>query len=148
MHIIGVRKFSCTYQMVKDVDFFQLKRSYNPFNKSEHITFTCCTGCIVESLSMNVQRTDLYHIRHLSRWRRIHHQRCRLSAGSTNTMSIFSRLNKHLTRHVRRCCRFPELTRRAEIHRTDLGIARDQQVAKLIGDVVKTRVFPRVMEVV
>ena len=31
MHIIGIRKFSCIYRIVKEVDFFQLKRSYNPF---------------------------------------------------------------------------------------------------------------------
>ena len=30
MHIIGIKKF-CIYQIVKEVDFFKLKRSYNPF---------------------------------------------------------------------------------------------------------------------
>ena len=34
MHIIGIRKFSCIYQ-IREVDFFQLKRSYNPFNASQ-----------------------------------------------------------------------------------------------------------------
>ena len=34
MHIIGIRKFSCIYQIVKEVDFFQLKRSYNLFNET------------------------------------------------------------------------------------------------------------------
>ena len=32
MHIIEIRKFSCIYQIVKQVDFFQLKGFYNPFN--------------------------------------------------------------------------------------------------------------------
>ena len=32
MHIIGIRKLSCIFQIVKEVDFFPLKRSYNPFN--------------------------------------------------------------------------------------------------------------------
>ena len=31
MHIIGKRKFSYIYRIVKQVDFFQLKRSDNPF---------------------------------------------------------------------------------------------------------------------
>ena len=31
MHIVGIRKFCCIYQIVKEVGFFQLKRSYNPF---------------------------------------------------------------------------------------------------------------------
>ena len=31
MHIIGIRKFCCIYQIVRDVYFFQLKKSYNPF---------------------------------------------------------------------------------------------------------------------
>ena len=31
MHIMGIRKFCCIYQIVKEVDFCQLKRSYNPF---------------------------------------------------------------------------------------------------------------------
>ena len=34
MHTIGVRKFSCVYQETKEVDFFQLKRSYIPFKTS------------------------------------------------------------------------------------------------------------------
>ena len=29
MHINGIRKFSCIYQIVNEVDFFQLKKSYN-----------------------------------------------------------------------------------------------------------------------
>ena len=33
MHIFGIRKFSCIYQIIREVDFFQLKRSYNPFNR-------------------------------------------------------------------------------------------------------------------
>ena len=33
MHIIGIRKFSCIYQTVKEEDFFQLKRSYDPFKR-------------------------------------------------------------------------------------------------------------------
>ena len=32
VHIIGIRKFLCIYQIIKEVDFFQLKRSYNPLN--------------------------------------------------------------------------------------------------------------------
>ena len=36
MHIIGIRKFSCIYQTVKEVDFFQLERSYNPFKPQFH----------------------------------------------------------------------------------------------------------------
>ena len=31
MDIIGIRKLCCIYQIVKEVDLFQLKRSYNPF---------------------------------------------------------------------------------------------------------------------
>ena len=31
MHIIEIRKFCCIYQIVKEVDPFQLKNSYNPF---------------------------------------------------------------------------------------------------------------------
>ena len=34
MHIIRLRKFCCIYQIVKEVDFLQLERSYNPFNKT------------------------------------------------------------------------------------------------------------------
>ena len=33
MHIIGIRKFSCIYQIVKEVDFLQLKNSGNPFKE-------------------------------------------------------------------------------------------------------------------
>ena len=36
MHIIGIRKFCCIYQIVKEVDFFQIKRSYNPFKPKCH----------------------------------------------------------------------------------------------------------------
>ena len=35
MHIIGIRKFCCICQIVKEIDSFQLKRSYNPFNHGE-----------------------------------------------------------------------------------------------------------------
>ena len=35
MHIIVITKFSFIYQIIKEVDFFQLKRSFNPFNCTE-----------------------------------------------------------------------------------------------------------------
>ena len=37
MHIIEIRKFCCIYQIVKEVDPFQLKKSYNPFKLHDSI---------------------------------------------------------------------------------------------------------------
>ena len=37
MHIIGIRKFCCIYETVKEVDSFQLKRSYNPFKTIDDV---------------------------------------------------------------------------------------------------------------
>lgn len=39
MHIIEIRKFCCIYQIVKEVDPFQLTNSYNPFNAQRPICY-------------------------------------------------------------------------------------------------------------
>ena len=39
MHIIEIRKLSWIYQIVKEVDFFQLKKPYNPFKGLMFVSF-------------------------------------------------------------------------------------------------------------
>ena len=69
MHIIGMRKFSCIYQIVKEVDFFQLKKSDNPFKtiRFNKTVYFQATIVVYRSGYLGVLRVTLkMHIKHAS----------------------------------------------------------------------------------
>ena len=81
-----MRKFCCIYQIAKEVDFFQLKRSYNPFNKTNSsLPMSYCVRC--------VDRAFVPYVGIL--WGRLFSVRCLLVGGSLPVTGTRAAITAH-----------------------------------------------------